>query len=185
MCVLMLVLNQNPSHNNQLNFRELVEETVSQLEGAFALIFKSRHYPGEVVAARRGSPLLIGVRTADASNNNIPIFASNPKDRQAEASLHPGVKGTGVDAALDSNPSPTLNRTKSWDHYIDNGTSSEYFLASDASAVIEHTKRVLFLEDDDVAHIDVSLLLVCFGCMCWCFGVLVFSCWRLYWCLCV
>jgi glucosamine--fructose-6-phosphate aminotransferase (isomerizing) len=29
----------------------------------------------------------------------------------------------------------------------------EYFLASDASAIVEHTKRVLYLEDDDIAHI--------------------------------
>ena len=29
----------------------------------------------------------------------------------------------------------------------------EYILASDASAIIEHTKKVLYLEDDDVAHI--------------------------------
>lgn len=29
----------------------------------------------------------------------------------------------------------------------------EFFIASDASAVIEHTKRVLYLEDDDIAHI--------------------------------
>jgi glutamine---fructose-6-phosphate transaminase (isomerizing) len=30
----------------------------------------------------------------------------------------------------------------------------EFFVASDASAVIEHTKRVLYLEDDDIAHIS-------------------------------
>jgi glutamine---fructose-6-phosphate transaminase (isomerizing) len=29
----------------------------------------------------------------------------------------------------------------------------QFFLASDPSAIIEHTKRVLFLEDDDIAHI--------------------------------
>jgi glucosamine--fructose-6-phosphate aminotransferase (isomerizing) len=29
----------------------------------------------------------------------------------------------------------------------------EYFLASDAAAIVEHTKRVLYLEDDDIAHI--------------------------------
>lgn len=29
----------------------------------------------------------------------------------------------------------------------------EYVLASDASAIIEHTKKVLYLEDDDIAHI--------------------------------
>lgn len=30
----------------------------------------------------------------------------------------------------------------------------EYFFASDASAIIEHTKRVLFMEDGDVAAIQ-------------------------------
>jgi glucosamine--fructose-6-phosphate aminotransferase (isomerizing) len=29
----------------------------------------------------------------------------------------------------------------------------EFFVASDAAAVIEHTRRVLYLEDDDIAHI--------------------------------
>ena len=32
-------------------------------EGAFSFVFKSVHYPNEVVVARRGSPLLIGVKT--------------------------------------------------------------------------------------------------------------------------
>ena len=31
-------------------------------------------------------------------------------------------------------------------------TSIEFYFASDASAMVEHTKRVLHLEDDDVAH---------------------------------
>jgi glucosamine--fructose-6-phosphate aminotransferase (isomerizing) len=30
----------------------------------------------------------------------------------------------------------------------------EYFIASDAAAIVEHTKRVLYLEDDDIAHIS-------------------------------
>ena len=30
----------------------------------------------------------------------------------------------------------------------------EFFVASDAAAIIEHTKRVLYLEDDDIAHIS-------------------------------
>ena len=40
-------------------------------------------------------------------------------------------------------PSPTL----------DSGEAVEYFFASDASAIIEHTNRVIFLEDDDVAAV--------------------------------
>lgn len=35
----------------------------------------------------------------------------------------------------------------------DRNAEVEYFFASDASAVIEHTKQVIFLEDDDVAAV--------------------------------
>ncbi|XP_056456128.1 glutamine--fructose-6-phosphate aminotransferase [isomerizing] 2-like [Gadus chalcogrammus] len=38
--------------NDLLSFSTLVERVIQQLEGAFALVFKSRHYPGEAVAAR-------------------------------------------------------------------------------------------------------------------------------------
>lgn len=31
--------------------------------GAFAIIIKSTHYANELIAARKGSPLLIGVKT--------------------------------------------------------------------------------------------------------------------------
>ena len=34
----------------------------------------------------------------------------------------------------------------------------EYFFASDASAIIEHTNRVIFLEDDDVAAVSNGVL---------------------------
>ncbi|GME79577.1 unnamed protein product [Ambrosiozyma monospora] len=34
----------------------------------------------------------------------------------------------------------------------------EFFISSDASSVVEHTKKVLFLEDDDIAHIDAGEL---------------------------
>ena len=37
---------------------------------------------------------------------------------------------------------------------------AEYFFASDASAVIEHTNKVIYLEDDDVAAVRD-------GCKCW------------------
>lgn len=35
-------------------------EVVSQLEGAFALLIKSTHFPDELMAAKKGSPLLLG-----------------------------------------------------------------------------------------------------------------------------
>lgn len=42
---------------------QLVMEVMGQLEGAYALLVKSRHFPGELVACKRGSPLILGVRT--------------------------------------------------------------------------------------------------------------------------
>merc|ERR1712111_209567 len=38
------------------------------------------------------------------------------------------------------------------------GEKVEYFFASDASAIIEHTNRVIFLEDDDVAAVSSGVL---------------------------
>lgn len=44
-------------------------------EGAFALCFKSKHYPGECVATRRGSPLLVGIKTKTRlATDHIPIL---------------------------------------------------------------------------------------------------------------
>ena len=37
-------------------------EVISQLEGAFALLVTSSYYPGQLMACKRGSPLILGVR---------------------------------------------------------------------------------------------------------------------------
>jgi glucosamine--fructose-6-phosphate aminotransferase (isomerizing) len=49
--------------DKRITFTELVKAVLKELEGSFAFVFKSIHYPNEVVTARRGSPLLIGVKT--------------------------------------------------------------------------------------------------------------------------
>lgn len=49
--------------NKRLNFTDLTKAVIKELEGSFAFVFKSRHFPDEIIAARRGSPLLIGVKT--------------------------------------------------------------------------------------------------------------------------
>ena len=58
---------------------------------------------------------------------------------------HPGASSTA----------PKIRRSQSRAFLSEDGMPQpiEYFVASDASAVIEHTKRVLYLEDDDIAHI--------------------------------
>lgn len=47
-------------------------------EGAFALVLKSKHYPGQCVATRRGSPLLVGIKTkTNLISDHIPIIYSS------------------------------------------------------------------------------------------------------------
>lgn len=54
-------------------FRTICEEAVVELEGAFALCFKSRLFPGECVATRKGSPLLVGFKAEKFVADSIPV----------------------------------------------------------------------------------------------------------------
>ena len=87
--------------HHQPTLPELVVEVMTQLEGAFALLIKSRHYPQELVAAKRGSPLIMGIK-------------------QGTARTLEGAVDVDVEASA-------------------SGRTMELFLASDASAVVEHT----------------------------------------------
>ena len=129
-----------------LNFTKLVKAVCKELEGAFALIFKSRHFPNEYVACRRGSPLLIGVKTAKKVKVD---FVDVTSDATTPMGVPPALANSLVV------PNPAIQRSQSRSFVGENGdvVPIEYIIASDASAIIEHTKRVLYLEDDDVAHI--------------------------------
>uniref|UniRef100_A0A034VX05 glutamine--fructose-6-phosphate transaminase (isomerizing) n=1 Tax=Bactrocera dorsalis TaxID=27457 RepID=A0A034VX05_BACDO len=128
---------QHPTYS----FRELVEQAILQLEGAFAIACKSKHFPGECVASRRGTPLLVGIKSKTRlSIDQIPIFyakkqRAHGKTLPAEVSLPPRYDDTPAE------------------YQPLEGKEVEYFFASDASAIIEHTDRVIYLEDDDVAAV--------------------------------
>ncbi|TCD71914.1 glutamine--fructose-6-phosphate transaminase (isomerizing) [Steccherinum ochraceum] len=137
----------------RMNFPELVKTVLKELEGSFAFVFKSSHYPNEVVTARRGSPLLIGVKTEKKLKVDFVDveFATEGENKSIDA-LAPTSPG-GLLAPPTSNTN--LLRTQSRAFMSEDGMPQpiEFFVASDAAAIIEHTKRVLYLEDDDIAHI--------------------------------
>ncbi|PNF24494.1 Glutamine--fructose-6-phosphate aminotransferase [isomerizing] 2 [Cryptotermes secundus] len=136
---------QNPN----CSFRELIEQVIQQLEGAFALCFKSKHFPGECVATRRGSPLLVGIKAKTRlATDHVPILYS--KDAESQNPDH-RPHGRGDLPIL-----PRSDSTAEFQPLEDKEV--EYFFASDASAVIEHTNRVIFLEDDDVAAVKEGSL---------------------------
>ncbi|MFH4975212.1 hypothetical protein AB6A40_001921 [Gnathostoma spinigerum] len=172
----------------KFSFRQLVETTIQQLEGAFALAFKSIRFPGQLIATRRGSPLLVGIKsTARLSTDHFPVFYSKEcgwiwrDDRKNVSNDDDGIcprhfiSGTGADDSrvetpngYDSFSSTLPTSTPAVDRRPDSTTSVrpfdskhwevEYFVASDASAIIEHTKQVIFLEDDDVAVVHDGAL---------------------------
>ena len=111
-------------------FPQLVCEVVKQLEGAYALLIKSSVYPGELVACRRGSPLILGVKYGIQSNGT-PKSPTSPN-----TPLTPKLTGS----------------TASAPHRTGEQNGLELYLASEASAVVEHTKQVIYLEDNDIVH---------------------------------
>jgi len=151
------VYDKHRAIGDRLSFQDLVELTCAQLEGAFAFLFKSTHFPGELACTRRGSPLLIGVKCeGQLATNHIPVLFSkehkfpNIKDFRSPA---PGLTPSILTPITVQSPSFTCASAtvEAEFHPLGSNKNIEYFFASDASAVIEHTNQVIFLEDDDVA----------------------------------
>ncbi|XP_073270986.1 glutamine--fructose-6-phosphate aminotransferase [isomerizing] 1-like [Primulina huaijiensis] len=112
--------NANEEGDKSMTFSQVVLEVMRHLEGAYALIFKSQHYPNELIACKRGSPLLLGVKELTEQTSNGASF----------------------------------NDVK---YLSSNGQPKEFFFSSDASALVEHTKKVLVIEDNEVVHLKVLL----------------------------
>ncbi|CAB1325207.1 unnamed protein product, partial [Coregonus sp. 'balchen'] len=149
---------------DDLSFSTLVERVIQQLEGAFALVFKSHHFPGEAVATRRGSPLLIGVRSKyELSAEHIPIqynsapyysvlrdCAVTPVFTARQGAAEPvDLFKEGVQEKNSHNRPDNSTAVNS----AGDGKAVEYYFASDASAIIEHTNKVIYLEDDDIVAV--------------------------------
>src|SRR5690606_25983656 len=84
--------------NQQCDLLEAVRLALSKVVGAYAIVIMSKNDPNSLIAARKGSPLVIGI-------------------------------GKG-----------------------------EYFLASDATPIIEYTNEVVYLNDFEIAHITPNNL---------------------------
>ncbi|MBD1393757.1 glutamine--fructose-6-phosphate transaminase (isomerizing) [Mucilaginibacter glaciei] len=82
------------------NLHEAVRLALNRVVGAYAIVIMSADHPDELIAARKGSPMVIGV-------------------------------GKG-----------------------------EYFIASDATPIVEYTKNVIYLNDNEIAYIKRDDLLI-------------------------
>ncbi|KAJ9138272.1 Isomerising glucosamine-fructose-6-phosphate aminotransferase [Coniochaeta hoffmannii] len=154
-----------------IGFTDLAKAVINKLEGAYGLLIKSVHYPHEVIAARKGSPLVIGVKTqrrmkvdfvdVEYADDDTPLpaetAAQNVALKKAASSSHGLLSPNGLLGAADKS---LLHRSQSRAFMTDDGMPmpTEFFLSSDPSAIVEHTKKVMYLEDDDIAHIHEGSL---------------------------
>lgn len=167
-CIAILAKFLYDSHPD-IDFTTLAKAVIKELQGAFGLLLKSVHYPHEVIAARKGSPLVVGVKTAkkmkvdfvdvEYSEGGGALSAEQANHNVAVKKSAAGLLSAG--AGLLAPPDKSLlHRSQSRAFLSDDGMPqpAEFFLSSDASALVEHTKKVLYLEDDDIAHIHEGQL---------------------------
>ncbi|KAM0678319.1 glutamine--fructose-6-phosphate transaminase (isomerizing) [Binucleata daphniae] len=154
--------NNQKKRNLPHDFITIVKKVVKNCCGAYAFIFVSSLFPNEIIAVRKSSPLLVGVKTDTKmtldffdvnfgtekdDEPNSPLITSvispvQPKSSYEVNDLTKGMEGFSLQAQT-----PKLS-------------NMEIFIASDASAIIEHTKKVIFLEDDDIAHVNNGNLMI-------------------------
>ena len=82
---------------SSLDLFDAVRAALSQVVGAYAIVVIDRENPGRLIAARKSSPLVIGI-----------------------------------------------------------GEDGAYYVASDATPIVSHTKNVVYLEDEEVANLDLN-----------------------------
>ncbi|KAI1291148.1 hypothetical protein F5Y03DRAFT_46353 [Xylaria venustula] len=139
--------------NPAITFRDLGDALVRTFQGAFSFLLKSRHYPNEVIAARNGLPLVVGFKSANHEDwfpESFPVEtlhyqASSLSSTRASV---PNSDGTG-DYQTGRRRPDGANCTR---QPINPG-SVEFFLSSDPAAIAKYTDRMIFLEDNEIAHI--------------------------------
>ena len=90
-------LIDNISKKENVWFGEALRIALHHVVGAYAIVAISKNYPNRLVAARKSSPLVLGI-----------------------------------------------------------GTDGDFYLASDATPIVEYTKQVVYMEDEEIAVIDLE-----------------------------
>ncbi|MEN9510426.1 MAG: hypothetical protein RLZZ370_245 [Bacteroidota bacterium] len=99
--VLIHLIEDVMNHTN-LSLQDAVRAALAQVVGAYAIVILSKNHPEHLIAARKGSPLVVGIGE------------------------EPG----------------------------------EFFLASDATPIVEYTRQVIYLNDGEIAIVDNGSLSV-------------------------
>ena len=136
---------------------QLMIELLSRLNGSYALLVISVHYPGELIACKKGSPLILGIKQEGRSHVvRRPISSPKPFNICPQTGhVCPALNAsTALAAILAARGVSDKGNDASDVHPL------QYFLSSDPAAIIEHTDQVIVLEDGDMVHINDGELLM-------------------------
>jgi glutamine---fructose-6-phosphate transaminase (isomerizing) len=153
--------NEMVKNGRTPDFVKVVKKVVRHCEGAFAFVFVSPLFPNEMVAVRKSSPLLLGLKSLGKMSFDFfgVNFGTTKDDMPASPLASPLFSplaspkfGGGAEPSIENVVRGVENCTL----HGDNKEMMEIFLASDASALVEHTNKVIYLEDNDIAHITAG-----------------------------
>lgn len=148
------VYDTSVANGHELDFNELMKHVLYELEGSYGLMAKSSHYPGEIVATRNGSPLLIGVKTEKKLKVDFVDVEFPESDTERSSTWR--YQNSASSGLLPVAPGESnFHHSQSRAFLSEDGIPMpvEFFISSDPASVITHTKKVLFMEDNDIAHI--------------------------------
>lgn len=171
-CASKLAFYIYKNHPN-LTFTQIVRLVALCCDGAFAFVFVSTKFEDEMVAVRRHSPLILGIiRNSDDSIKNLSFqatksieegshssqkhFKSNdaePTTPTLQITSKNGLFATDGDIEIRLNDLLEQQNQKQANSDSITIESPEFFLASDTAAIIEHTRDVIFLQDNDLVSI--------------------------------
>nr|AGE95791.1 glucosamine fructose-6-phosphate aminotransferase [Encephalitozoon cuniculi] len=140
----------------ETDFVAIVKNVVKHCEGAFAFVFASSLFPNELVTVRKSSPVLIGLKpSGKMSFDFFGVNYGDPADDTPTSLLESPLAFSKSDRhGFDQNIDMMTRDVQDCTLHAHNKEPLEVFVASDASALIEHTRKVIFLEDNDIVHIS-------------------------------
>jgi glucosamine--fructose-6-phosphate aminotransferase (isomerizing) len=146
----MHLYDQNPS----VTFDQLAQSLAGRLEGAFSILIKSIHFAGEVIANKKGSPLIVGLN--EQATKGLQSLQVSYVSKEEERPYTNGVDGSH-DTAHSNGTNGNLVTSEA-NVATSSVWSNECLFASDPSAIAEYTKKMVFLEDGDIAHMHSGYL---------------------------
>lgn len=145
--------------DQRTDFVSIAKKVAKHCEGAFAFVFVSSLFPNEIVAVRKSSPLLIGLKTS--GKMSFDFFSLNYGTTRDDIPISPlgsprlpQTPSVFIKNTFDQNIEAVTRGVEDCTMRTHNDEQLEVFLASDAAALVEHTNKVIYLEDNDIVHVS-------------------------------